>query len=53
MKILSSLAPEEDLLENSTIRCFPDLNLESWESCHFNPDFPALSHLKHIVQYHG
>ena len=47
------LAPEEDLLKNSTIGCFPDLNLEPWESCHFNPEFPVLSRLKHIVRRHG
>ena len=33
--------------------CFPDLYLEPWESCHFNPDFPDLNRLKHIVQYHS
>ena len=47
------LAPEDDLLENSTIEVFPGLNLEPWESCHFNPDFPDLNRLKHIVRYHG
>ena len=26
---------------------------EPWESCHFNPDFPDLNRLKHIVRYHG
>jgi len=48
-----NLAPEDDLLENFTIGCFPDLNLEPWESCHFNPDFSDFGRLKHIVQYHG
>ena len=47
------LAPEDDLLENSTIGVFPDLNLEPWESFHFNPDFPDLNRLKHTVRYHG
>ena len=47
------LAPEDDLLENSTIGVFPDLNLEPWESCHFNPDFPELIQLQQIVRYHG
>ena len=26
---IESLAPEDDLLENSNIECFPDLNLEA------------------------
>ena len=26
------LAPEDDLLKNSTIGVFPDINLEPWES---------------------
>ena len=53
MKILSILTPQDDLLENSTFGVFPDLNLEPWESCNFNPDFPELNKLKQIVRYHG
>ena len=45
------LAPEDDLLEGSTIWLFPDLILEAWESCHFNPDFPELDLLKDIVNH--
>ena len=48
-----NLAPEDDLLEGSTIGVFPDLNLEVWESCHFNPDFSELDTLKGIVKNHG
>ena len=47
------LAPEDDLLEGSTIGVFPDLNLEAWEACHFNHDFPELDALKEIVKNHG
>ena len=43
----------DDLLENSTIEVFLDLNLEAWESCQFNPDFPELRLLKEIVKNHG
>ena len=32
---------------------FPDLNLEAWEACHFNPDFPELDTFKEIVKNHG
>ena len=42
----SRFGPEHDLLENSTVGVFPDLNLEAWESCQFNPDFPELDRLK-------
>ena len=53
MKIQSNSAKiwllKDDLLGNSNIGCFPDLNLETWESYHFNPDFPDLSRLKEIV----
>ena len=32
----------DDLLENSNIGYFSDLNLKACESCHLNPDFPDL-----------
>ena len=47
------IAPEDDLLENSNIKCFPNINLEARESCHFNPDFSDLDRLKKIINYHG
>ena len=40
------LTPEDDLLKCSNIGVFPDLKLEAWESCTFNPDFPDLDRLK-------
>ena len=47
------LAPEGDLLKNSSIGVFSDLNLEPWESFHFNLNFPDFNRLKHIVRYNG
>ena len=47
------LAPEDDLLEGSTIGVFPNFNLEAWEACHFNPDFPESDTLKKIVKNYG
>ena len=47
------LAPENNLLGNSTIRVFPDLNSEARESCQFNSDFTeTLDWLKEIVKFH-
>ena len=31
----------------------PDLNLEAWEACHFNTDFPESNLLKEIVKNRG
>ena len=47
------MAHGDDLLDCSNIAVFPDLKLEAWESCTFNPDIPDSDRLKEIVKYHG
>jgi hypothetical protein len=46
-------APEDSLMETSTLEVFPEPSGEAWENCTFNPDFPKLDRLKEIVKNHG
>ena len=46
-------APEDQLLEESTLDMFPEPSEENWQQCHFNPYFPQLDRLKDIVKEHG
>jgi hypothetical protein len=46
-------APEDQLLEESSLDAYPRSNDEEWQNCHFNPEFPQLDRLKDIVRDHG
>ena len=38
--------PEDVFKDNDNVDVYPEPNLEAWEQCHFNLDFPKLDHLK-------
>jgi hypothetical protein len=46
-------APEDLILEESQLDVFPRPQVENWETCHFNPEFPQLDRLRDIVKQHG
>jgi hypothetical protein len=46
-------APEDSLMDTSTLEVFPEPSGEAWENCYLNPDFPQLDRLRNIVRTHG
>jgi hypothetical protein len=46
-------APENSLMDTSTLEVFPEPSGEAWENCTFNSDFPKFDRLRGIVKDHG
>ena len=44
LKMRQEDAPEDALMCNANIDVYSERNLEFWEQCHFNLDFPKLDH---------
>jgi hypothetical protein len=43
---------DDRLMEDSSLEVFPEQSDETWEQCHFNPDFPQLDRLRDMVRNH-